>query len=195
MYITINDIIGSKTIDLSYPIRPTTGWGEGPRGTLLCRARKEIAVVSMFSNNVLYWLRGPIEVLLETGKKIVLNKGAYTDKELNLLKGMKLKSRMDDCKDVLRTSKLEKVMKMAISLNELNNSDNLEDGKPSNTSFTYYVTGPEYSTRFEPVTPQYKKLKNDTITSLTLAIMDQGNNIITDGPQVTVVLHIRNRKI
>ena len=67
---------------------------------------------------------------------------------------------LDSCNDVLRTNKLEKVMKMVISLNELDNSDNLEDGKPNITLFTYYVTGPEYSTRFEPVTPQYKKLKN-----------------------------------
>ena len=98
-------------------------------------------------------LQGPIEVLLEMGKKIVLNEGVYTDKELNLLIGTNLESRMEDHEDVLRTSKLEKVMKMAISLSELNNSNNLEDGKPSNTLFTYYVTGPEYSTRFEPVTP------------------------------------------
>ena len=75
MYITINGIIGSKTIDLSYPIKG-----------------KEIAVVRMFSNNVLYWLHGPIEVLLETGKKIVLNKAVYMDKELNLLIGTNLKS-------------------------------------------------------------------------------------------------------
>ena len=177
MYITIDDSIGSKTIDLSYPIKG-----------------KEIAVVSMFSNNVLYWLQGPIEMLLEMGKKIVLHKGVYTDKELNLLIGMKLKSRMDDREDV-RTSKLEKVMKMAISLNELNNIDNLKDGKPSNTLFTYYVTGPEYSMHFEPAMPQYKALKNDAITSLTLKIMDQANNIITDGPQVTVVLHICDCKI
>ena len=38
---------------------------------------------------------------------------------------------MDDHEDVLKTSKLEKVTKMAISLNELNNSDNLEDGNPA----------------------------------------------------------------
>ena len=91
MYITINDIIGEKRIDLSYPIKG-----------------KDIAVVSMFSYNVLYWLWGPIEVLLEMGKKIVLNKGVYTDMEINLLIGTKLASRMDDCEDVLRTSKLEK---------------------------------------------------------------------------------------
>ena len=175
MCITINGIIGSKTIDLSYPIKG-----------------KEIAVVSMFSNNVLYWLHGPIEVLLKTGKKIVLNKAVYMDKELNLLIGTNLKSRMDEREDVLRTSKLEKVTKMAISLNELNNSDNLEDGKPSNTLFTYYVTGPEYSMHFEPATPHYKALKNDTITSLTLAIMDQANKVITDGLQVTGSSYMRS---
>ena len=71
---------------------------------------------------------------------------------------------------------------MVISLNELNNSDNLEDGKPSNTLFTYYATGPEYSMCFEPRTPQYKKLKNGTINSLSLKITDQNNNILTDGP-------------
>ena len=98
---------------------------------------------------------------------------------------------MDDHDDVLRTNKLDNGTKLIISLNELNNSDNLEDGKPSNTLFTYYVTGPEYFTRFEPVTPQYKKLKNGTITSLTLKITDQAGNIITDGPGATVVLHIR----
>ena len=46
-----------------------------------------------------------------------------------------------------------------------------------------------------PKTPSTKKLKNGEFTSLTLRIADQNNNIITDGPQVTVVLHICNCKI
>ena len=162
-------------IDLSYPIHP----------------RKEIAVVSMLSDNGQYWLQGSIEVLLKTGKKIVLNKAVYTGKELNALIGLELRLLMLDAReDVLRTNKLEKVEKMAISLNELDNSDNLEDGKPGNTLFNHYVTSPEYSMRFKPVAPQYKKLKNTTITSLTLKITDQAGNIITDGPGTTVVLHI-----
>ena len=184
MYITINDIIGSKTIDLSYPIKGRDGSVVGP-----CMA--EIAVISMISNNVLYWLKGPIEVLLETGKKIVLNKEVYTDKELSAIIGQKMKSRMDDRDDVLRTSKLDNSTKIVISLNKLNNSDNLEDGRPSNTFFTYYVTDPEYFMHFECCTPQYKKLRNDTMTSLTLKITNQAGNIITNGPQVTVVLHIK----
>ena len=81
-------------------------------------------------------------------------------------------------------------MKMVNSLKELDNSDNLEDGKPSNALFMYYVTGPEYSMHFEPHTPQYKKLKNGMNTSLSLKITDQNNTIITDGPGTTVILHI-----
>ena len=101
-----------------------------------------------------------------------------------------MKSRMDDRDDVLRTSKLYNGTKMTISLKELDNSNNLEDGRPSNTLFTYYVTGPEYFTRFELAMPQYKKLKNGTITSLTMKITDQAGNIITDGMETTVVLYI-----
>ena len=154
----INDVIGEKTIDLSYPIRPGM----------------EIAVISMLSDNVQYWLQGSIEVLLKMGKKIVLNKGVYMDKELNSLIRMELKSQMLDSRNyILRTNKLEKVKKMVISLNELDNSNNLKDGRPSNTLFTYYVTGPEYSMHFEPCTPQYKKLKSGMINSLSLKIIDQ----------------------
>ena len=175
MYITINDIIGSKRIDLSYPI---------------CSGRK-IAVVSMLSDNVQYWLQGSIEVLLKMGKKIALNKGVYTDKEVNSLIGLEMKSQMMDSRnDILRTNKLEKVTEMAIGLEEADNSNNLEDGLLSNALFTYYVTSPEYSTRFEPHTSQYKKLKNGMVTSLTLKIMDQAGKVITDGPGTTLVLHI-----
>ena len=113
------------------------------------------------------------------------------DKELNSLIGTELKSQMLDSRnDILRTNKLVNGAKITISLNELDNSDNLEDGKRSNVLFTHYVTSSECYTLFEPQSPQYKKLKNDTIISLTLAITDQNNDIITDGPEVTVVLYI-----
>ena len=176
MYITINDIKGEKTIDLSYPIH----------------SKKEIAVVSMHIINSQILLHRSIEALSVIGKKIVLNKGVYMDKELNSLTGMELKSQMLDFRnDIQRTNKLVNGTKITISLNKLNNSDNLEDGKASNTLFTYYVRSPEYFTHFEPQSPQYKKLKNDTITSITLTITDQNNDIITDGSDVTVVLHIQ----
>ena len=101
------------------------------------------------------------------------------DKELDSLIGMELKSQMLDSRDdVLRTNKLKKITKVAISLNELNNSDNLEDGRPSNTLYTYYVTSLEYYTCFEPCNPRYMKLKYGEIVSLMLKITDQNNNII-----------------
>ena len=135
MYITINDVIGEKTIDLSYPIH----------------SEKEIAVVSIHISNSQILLHRSIEVLSVTGKKIVLNKWVYTDKELNSLIGMELKSQMLDSRnDILRTNK---VTKMIISLNELDNSNNLEDGRPINVLFTYYVTSSEHYMLFEPPIP------------------------------------------
>ena len=176
----INDINGEKTIDLSYPIHSNVGWG------------KEIAVVSMHISNSQILLHRSIEVLSITGKKIVFSKGVYTDKELNSLIGTELKSQiLDSRNDIQRTNKLVNGTKISITLDELDNSDNLEDGKPSNTLFTYYVTSPECFTLFEPQSPQYKKLKNDTITSLTLTITSQNNDIITDGLETTVVLNIQ----
>ena len=71
----------------------------------------------------------------------MLNKGVYTDKELNSLIGTELKSQMLDSRnDILRTNKLERITKMIISLNKLDNSDNPEDGRPSNILFAYYMT-------------------------------------------------------
>ena len=100
MYITINDVIGEKTIDLSYPIYP----------------EKEITVVSMFSSNSQILFQKSMEVLLYMGKKIVLNKGIYMDKELDSLIGTELKSQMlDSHDDVLRTNKLKKLQRWSLA--------------------------------------------------------------------------------
>ena len=149
MYITINDIKGGKTIDLSYPIH----------------SKKKIAGVSMHIINSQISLHRSIEVLSITGKKIVLNKGVYMDKELNSLIGMELKSQMLDSRnDIQRTNKLVNGTKITICLNELEISDNLEDGRPSNTLFTYFVTSLEYFTCFKPNPHNIKNLR--TIQSL-----------------------------
>ena len=76
-------------------------------------------------------------------------------------------------------------------MDELDNTNNLEDGRPSNALLTYHVTSNEDFTSFEPHTPQYKKLKKGEFTSLTMRITDQAGNIITNGPQVTIVLYIK----
>ena len=96
---------------------------------------------------------------------------------------------------VIKKSRLRGITELIFNLTELDNTDNLKDGRPSNALLTYHVTANEDFTSFEPNIPQYKKLKNEEFTSLTLKIMDQNGNIITDGLQATVVLHIHDRKI
>ena len=87
------------------------------------------------------------------------------------------------------------ITEIILNLDELNNTDNLEDGRPNNELLTYHVTDDKDFTRFQPQTPQYRKLKTGEFTSLNLRITDQNNNVITDGPQVTVVFHVRDHKI
>ena len=69
---------------------------------------------------------------------------------------------------VIKKNKLRGITEMVLNLDELDNSDNLEDGRPSNSLLTYHVTSNEDFMLFKPHTPQYKKLKNGEFTSLTL---------------------------
>ena len=75
MYITINGIIGEKRIDLSYPIRSS----------------KEVAVISMLSDNIQYEIIKPhviIDSISPGNKKLILSK-TYASKELrSVLEGM-----------------------------------------------------------------------------------------------------------
>ena len=96
---------------------------------------------------------------------------------------------------VTKMNKLKGITEITLNLDELNNSDNLRDGRPSNKLLTYHVTDDKDFTCFEPQIPQYRKLKKGEFTSLNLRITYQNNNVITDGLQVTVVLHVREHKI
>ena len=126
MYITINDIKDEKTIDLSYPIRSTAGQG------------KEIAVISMLSENTQYEMTKPLK-LVDGSEKEVLNK-TYTSRELNaFVEGKHIISDLDNDPQIIKMNKLAKVTNMIFKLDELDNTNNLKDGHPSNTLFTYYI--------------------------------------------------------
>ena len=114
---------------------------------------------------------------------------------LSMFEGIIELNQFEADNQVAKKNKLRGITDITLNLDELNNSNNLEDGKPSNSLLTYHVTSNEDFTHFEPDIPQYKALKNEEFTSLILTITDQNNNVITDGPQVTVVLHVRNCKI
>ena len=181
MYITINNIKGEKRIDLSYSID----------------SDKEVAVIRMLSDNVQYEilkLRSVMDPISDTKKMIP--KGAYASRQLlSMPEGIIELNQFEADDEVTKTNKLKGITEITLNLDELNNSDNLKDGRPSNSLLTYYVTDDKDFTRFEPQNPQYKKLKNGEFTSLNLRITDQNNNVITDGLQVTVVLHVCDRKI
>ena len=113
---------------------------------------------------------------------------------LSMLEGIIELNQFEVDDQVIKKNKLKGITEITLNLDELNNSDNLKDGRPSNELFTYHVTDDKDFTHFEPDIPHYKALKNGEFTSLTLRMTDQNNNIITDGPQVTVVLHIRECK-
>ena len=155
----------------------------------------ETAVIRMLSNNVKYEilkLRAVMDPISDTKKMIP--SGTYTlpGRELvSIVEGMVELNQFVVDDQVIKKNKLKGVTEMIINLDELNNSNNLKDGHPSNTLFMYHVTSDGDFTCFEPQIPQYRKLKNEEFTSLTLRIMDQAGNVITDGPQVTMVLHIK----
>ena len=175
---------GEKRIDLSYSIQNFD-------------SNKEIAVIRMLSDNVKYEilkLRSVMDPISNLEKMIP--KGAYASRELiSMLEGIIELNQFEVDDQVTKMNKLKGITEITLNLNELNNIDNLKDGRPSNELLTYYVTDDKDLMHFELQTPQYKKLKNREFTSLNLRIPYQKNNVITDGPQVTVVLHIHDRKI
>ena len=115
----------------------------------------------------------------------------YAGRELlSILEGMVELNKFLVDDQVVKKNKLKSITEMILNLNELDNSDNLKDGRSSNELLIYHVTDDKDFMHFEPDIPQYKRLKNRESTSLTLRITDQNYNIITDGLQVTVVLHI-----
>ena len=68
-------------------------------------------------------------------------KGAYAGRELiSMPEGIVELNQFEVDDQVTKTNKLKGITEITLNLNELNNSDNLKDGRPSNTLFTYHVT-------------------------------------------------------
>ena len=137
MYITINGIVGEKRIDLSYSIQNFD-------------SSMEIAVIKMLSNNVKYKilkLHAVIDPISNT-KKMIPSR-TYAGRELlSMLEGMVELNQFVVDDQVIKKNKLKGIMEMIIDLDELNNSDNLKDGHPSNTLFTYHMTDDKDFMRF-----------------------------------------------
>ena len=123
MYIMINNIKGEKRIDLSYSIQNFD-------------SNKEIAVIRMLSDNVKYEILKLHSVMnpISNAKKMI-PKGAYASRELiSMLEGIIELNQFEVDDQVTKMNKLKGITEITLNLNELNNSDNLKDGRPSNCS-------------------------------------------------------------
>ena len=133
----------------------------------------------MFSDNIQYQIKEPLKVLLIMNEDKQLPKGVFTGLELNAFVGRKvIYTSLDIKENFLKMNKLARITEMVINLDEPNNTDNLENGRLSSILLKYYVTDSQDFMDFDPFTPQYKRLKNWELNSLTLKVTDQKGNTI-----------------
>ena len=152
MYITINTIKGEKRIDLSYSIQNFN-------------SDKEMAVIRMLSNNVQYQilkLSSVTDPISDTKKMIP--KGAYAGRELlSMLEGIVELTQFEVDDQVTKMNMLKGITEITINLNELNNSDNLKDGRPSNELLTYHVISNEVLCVSNPKPHNIRTLKMESL--------------------------------
>ena len=86
--------------------------------------------------------------------KKIIPSGTYAGRELlSIVEGMVELNQFKVDNQVIKKNKLKGIMEMIINLDELNNSDNLKDGHPSNKLLTYHLTDDEDFMHIEPQTP------------------------------------------
>ena len=119
------------------------------------QAKRSLTVISMLSKNTQYEMTKPLKLKLVDGsEKEVLSK-TYTSRELNtFVEGKHIISNLNNDAQIIKTNKSAKVTNMSLKLDEIDNTNNLKDGRPSNTLFTYYMPGSEDFTCFKPQTPR-----------------------------------------
>ena len=148
----INNIKGEKRIDLSYSIQNFD-------------SDKEIAVIRMLSDNVKYEilkLRAVMDPISDAKKTIP--SGTYAGRQLlSIVEGIIELNQLEIDDQVTKTNKLKGIMEMIINLDELNNSINLKDGRPSNELLTYHMNSNEDFMCFEPKTPSTRLLKVESL--------------------------------
>ena len=70
--------------------------------------------------------------------KKMIPSGTYAGRELlSMLEGIIELNQFDVDDQVTKTNKLKGITEITLNLDELNNSDNLKDGRPSNSLLTY----------------------------------------------------------
>ena len=150
MYITFDDIIGEKTIYLSYPIHSS----------------KEAAVIIMLSNNIQYKIIKPCTIMDSTANQKLISSKTYAGRELlSVLEGLTAFTHFVNDDRVVWTNKLSGITEMILNLDKLHNTDNLEDGRHSNTLFTFHVTADEdFTIVSKPKSYSTRNLKMESLS-------------------------------
>ena len=97
----------------------------------------------------------------QTQKKLTPSRTYASRELLSILEGMVELNKFLVCDQVIKMNKLRGITEMIIKLNELDNSDNLEDGRPSNALLTYHGVTTERR-------PKTKDLRCKTLLCLPL---------------------------
>ena len=107
----------------------------------------------MLSDNSQYKVLKLRSVMDSDSKKLIPS-GTYASRELlSMLEGMVELNKFLVDDQVTKINKLKGITEITLNLDELDNSDNLKDGRPSNSLLTYYVTSNEDFMHFEPQNP------------------------------------------
>ena len=120
---------------------------------------KTSQLIRMLSDNVKYEILKLRSVMVPiSDARKTIPRGTYASRELiSMLEGIVELNQFEVDDQVTKTNKLKGITEITLNLDELNNSANLKDGRPSNELLTYHVTDDKDFTRFEPQNPQYKK--------------------------------------
>ena len=95
--------------------------------------------------------------------KKTIPSGSYAGRQLlSIVEGMVELNQFEVDNQITKTNKLKGITEMIINLDELNNSVNLKDGRPSNKLLTSHVTDDEDFTHF-PKTPSTRSLKTENL--------------------------------
>ena len=106
----------------------------------------------LLNDNVQYQILKLCAVIdpISDTKKIIPSR-TYAGRELlSMLEGMVELNKFLVDDQVIKKNKLKGITEMILNLNELDNSDNVKDGRPSNELLTYHVNDDKDFTHFEP---------------------------------------------
>ena len=125
----------------------------------------EIAVIRMLSDNVKYKileLHAVMDPISDTKKMIP--SGTSAGRELpSIVEGMVELNQFVVDDQVIKKNKLKDITKITLNLDELDNNDNLKDGKPRNSLLTYHVTDDKDFPRFEPQPHNFGNLRMESL--------------------------------